>query len=125
MWWTVLLLLISLTLPASAQWPRSWVTTSCVLSWTAPTTNTDASALTDLHHFRVCVSPTQGGSCSVANVSTANASTVTATCAQLNMVVDPNPYWVRVYAVDASSNESAVSNEIPVTVTTGRTMIRK
>jgi hypothetical protein len=123
-WWVICLSLgWATTSLVQAQWPRTFVKTTCLLAWTAPTLNSDASPLTDLDHFEVCVAATSGGTC-MTTYNTPNAATTQASCATLNMTVDPNPYFVTVKAVDTTGNKSVVSNEQQLTVTRGRTFMR-
>jgi hypothetical protein len=125
-WMAGVFVLWSLMRPesAQAQWPRDWVHETCVLGWDAPTLDAEGQPLTDLDHFEVCVAASSGGAC-ITTYNTPDEATTQASCATLNMTIDPNPYYVTVKAVDATGNKSVVGNEKVITVWRGRTFIRQ
>ena len=84
------------------------------LTWTAPTTNSDGSALSDLGGYKVyygttartCVHP-DAGNCGYSNeIDVHNVITYT-----LNDLTDGQTYYFSVTAYDTSGNESDFSNE--------------
>jgi hypothetical protein len=94
------------------------------LGWDPPTTNSDASPLTDLAGFRIYVSTTQGSY--GAYTLQVSAGTTTATCRQLGLYGHNQTYYVRITAIDGEEtpNESTVSNELALTVTMGGVIFR-
>lgn len=75
-----------------------------VLSWTAPTTNTDGSALTDLRGYNVFIRRAAGDAWEF-------AGSVTGTSATLSGLTPGQSYRYSVRAVDASGNQSALATE--------------
>ena len=79
-----------------------------VVSWTAPTTNTDASSLTDLMEFEIYRDTSASGDFTTqVNTSQVASGTLSFT--------DPNPsagttYYYKVTAADTSANESSKSS---------------
>lgn len=77
------------------------------VTWTEPTTNTDASALTDLKYYRVyrgtSSNPTTEAGVTFSNIFTDGG------------LADATQYYYRVKAVDRTGNESAYSTETNVT----------
>jgi len=80
---------------------------TATVTWTEPTTNTDASALTDLKYYRVyrgtTTSPTTEVGVTFSNIFTDGG------------LADATQYYYRVKAVDRTGNESAYSTETNVT----------
>ncbi|MBI5548773.1 MAG: fibronectin type III domain-containing protein [Deltaproteobacteria bacterium] len=83
---------------------------SAVLSWDAPTTFTDGSALTDLSGYRVYYGTAPGSSSATVNVS---SPTVTYTISNLP---GGATYYFSVTALSASGGESAHSAEVSKTI---------
>lgn len=92
-----------------ANEPRSQV----ALTWTAPTTNTDSSALTDLRAYRVDMRTGAGEAWQFVALVDSNSATI-------RNLLPGVGYRFQVKAIDASSNLSAASNEFTIT-TTGNT----
>ena len=82
-------------------------------SWTAPTTNTDGSALTDLASYRVYYGPATGPCPGTAPLQVASPTSSpgpnTTVSVRLTGLVTGNLYYVSVSAVDLSGNESGCS----------------
>jgi hypothetical protein len=76
------------------------------LRWTAPTQNTDGSALTDLAGYRILYGNATGNYATTVNVNTPTATTFRVT----DLVVGQNYYFV-MRSVNAQGIESANSNE--------------
>ena len=80
---------------------------TATVTWTEPTTNTDASALTDLKYYRVyrgtSSNPTTEAGVTFSNIFTDGG------------LADATQYYYRVKAVDRTGNESAYSTETNVT----------
>ena len=80
---------------------------TATVTWTEPTTNTDASTLTDLKYYRVyrgtTTSPTTEVGVTFSNIFTDGG------------LADATQYYYRVKAVDRTGNESAYSTETNVT----------
>ncbi len=84
------------------------------LSWDAPTTNSDGTALTDLSAYRV-YSGTSSAPCPGASYQSVPSPTSTPTSGdvinyQLTGLTTGTTYYVKVTAVDGSGNESSCSN---------------
>ena len=87
-------------------------------SWTAPTTNTDGSPLTDLASYRVYyvaapASPCLGSTFGLVASPTPNPPPGQIVSARLTGLTTGTPYNVAVTAVDTSGSESACSNVPP------------
>ena len=82
---------------------------TAVLSWTAPTQNTDGSALTNLSGYKVYWGPTSRNYTQNASVSGATSTTYTAT-------LTPGTWYFAVTALDSTGAESAKTNEVTKTV---------
>jgi hypothetical protein len=122
-WWGLMLcLMVTPVAWAQTVWPNLQVHDTCVIGWTAPTLNADASPLTDLDEFRICIAASAGGACT--NTVMVSAATTQQTCAQLGLVISANVYFIRVYAQNTANGESAASPELQVQVTAGRTFMR-
>jgi len=80
-----------------------------VINWTAPTTNTDASALNDLFYYDVYRGTTTAPTTFIGRVSGTSYTDTGLTNDTL--------YYYRVKAVDFSGNESAYSSQVTVTPT--------
>jgi hypothetical protein len=91
----------TLTVAAAAAPPPA-ATGSATLTWTAPTTNTDGSALTDLAGFHVYYGTDQTNLATEAVVSGA-----TTTSTVVSSLATGNTWYFAVTAVDNSGNESA------------------
>jgi hypothetical protein len=80
---------------------------TATVTWTEPTTNTDASALTDLKYYRVyrgtSSNPTTEAGVTFSNIFTDGG------------LADATEYYYRVKAVDRTGNESAYSTDTNVT----------
>ena len=80
---------------------------TATVTWTEPTTNTDASALTDLKYYRVyrgtTTNPTTEAGVTFSNIFTDGG------------LADATQYYYRVKAVDRTGNESAYSTQTNVT----------
>ena len=85
-------------------------TGSATVSWTAPTTNTDGSALTNLTGFRVAYGQSSTNLDQSATVSNPSISTYT-----INSLTSGTWYFA-VYAVNSSGLESDVSNVATKTI---------
>src|SRR2546428_1828241 len=87
-------------------------------SWTAPTTNTDGSPLTDLASYRIYyvaapASPCLGSTFGLVASPTPNPPPGQIVSARLTGLTTGTPYNVAVTAVDTSGSESACSNVPP------------
>jgi len=91
------------------------------LTWTAPTTNTDSSALGDLLGYEVYRSTSVAGTYTQVNTSDVTSTSYTDTTA-----VDGTAYYYKVTAADTGGNESAKSSAssaaTPVSDTTAPTI---
>jgi len=88
-------------------------TTTGTLSWNAPTTNTDGSALTDLAGYKVyygTVSGTYAGSINMAGKNSTSLSVATLA----STVPVRGTYYIAVTAYDTSGFESNYSNEVSI-----------
>ena len=94
----VVLMLILLTGLAQAQ-------TTLTLNWDAPTTNADGTPLTDLAGFKVYHTTTTGSYNAIDVVDVGNVLTT-------DRVMPAGSYCFVATAYDASTNESAYSNEV-------------
>ena len=110
----VLLALAVLLVSAALAFAVGPVVSACSLAWTAPTTNTDGTPLTDLARYEVQVGPAPGvyptPPVSVGAVTPAPApgTTVTHTCAAAD-----GQRYARVRACDLAGNCSTWSDEVP------------
>lgn len=86
--------------------------TQVALTWTAPTTNTDSTSITDLAGYNVYYSTSSGGP-----YTQANASTVTGTNYAVTGLTNGTAYYFVVTAIDSESpvQESADSSEVNAT----------
>ncbi len=97
----------------------------CEIAWTAPTTNTDGSALSDLKSYDVYISPTKGqfttpfSNLTVANPAPGPNTTVTYDCRNIGLT--DGQKWFTVRAVDLSGNASANGQPDPTAVADGAT----
>jgi hypothetical protein len=80
-----------------------------ILSWTAPTKNTDGSALTNLSGYKLYWGNQSGSYGTPRTVDGADNTTQT-------IALSPGTYFFAVSAVDSGGNESALSNEVTKTV---------
>lgn len=83
---------------------------SATLSWTAPQTNADGSALTDLAGFRIYYGTSSGAYPKVVTINNPAATRYT---------IEPlaaGTYYLIVKAFDTSNNESAASAEVSKTI---------
>ncbi len=74
------------------------------LSWTAPTTNTDGSALTDLLGYEIYRSTSATGTYTQVNISNVQTASYTDTT-----VSNGNTYYYKITAADSGGNESVKS----------------
>jgi hypothetical protein len=86
------------------------------LQWTAPSTNTDGSQLTDLASYRIYYKA-GSGACGAATSQTLpaplpNPIPGSVVSYQLGGLTTGSTYFVQVSAVDASGTESTCSNEV-------------
>lgn len=81
------------------------------LSWTAPTTNADTTALTDLASYEVQRRTSTSGAWEFAGATAATGLTVSALAVGTS-------YRFQVIAIDATGNRSAASNEFTITTAT-------
>jgi len=81
---------------------------TAVVSWTAPTQNTDGSALTNLAAYKVYWGPS---SRNYTQSATVNAPTTTYTTA-----LTPGTWYFAISAIDLTNAESAKTNEVSKTV---------
>jgi len=88
----------------------SWGTGSSNVTWTAPTTNTDGSALTNLARFKVYY-----GTSSTSLTSSATVDDVTKRSATISSL-SPGTWYFAVRAINTSGAESANSNVASKTV---------
>ena len=77
-----------------------------MLAWTAPQTDSDGRALTDLTGFRIYYGNQRGSY--TQSVTVSNPSTLSYTITNLSA----GTYYMVITTVDASNNESAPSAEI-------------
>jgi len=83
----------------------------CELAWTAPTTNTDNTPLTDLKSYNLYISPIKGqfptvfSNLTVANPTPAPNTTVVYDCRAVGL--SDGQKWYTVKAVDLAGNPSA------------------
>jgi hypothetical protein len=82
---------------------------AAMLSWTAPTHNTDGSALTNLAGFKVYWGPSSRNYTQNASVNGASSTAYTAT-------LTPGTWFFAITALDSTGVESAKSNEVSKTV---------
>jgi hypothetical protein len=82
---------------------------SALLSWTAPTQNTDGSDLTNLAGYKVYWGPSSRNYTQKANVNGASATSFTAS-------LTPGTWFFAITALDSTGGESAKSNEVSKTV---------
>lgn len=94
------------TPPASNPVP---VTSAATLSWTAPTTNTDGSPLTDLSTFNIYQGTSPAGMTKVATVGASGGTYTTP-------VLQPGTYYFSVTAVNAAGAESTKSAVVSTTI---------
>ncbi|MEO8019326.1 MAG: hypothetical protein ABI769_16065 [Pseudomonadota bacterium] len=89
----------------------SWGTGTATVTWTAPTTNTDNSALTNLAGFRVYYS--------TSNTSFSSSTTVNDMAARTTTIsaLTPGTWYFMARALNSSQEESADSNIRSKTVT--------
>ena len=112
------LLLACMLLAASSAYAIGPVLRSCTLTWGAPTTNADGTALTDLAKYNVYVAATSGVySTPTAIVNSPKAApapgdTASWVCTGLTQ----GQHYAVVTAVDSASNESTRSNEVPFVI---------
>lgn len=109
------LLLVSLAAfpaPVGATGP---VLNHCIYSWTAPTTNVDGGALTDLAGFNVYISPTPGGPyTNLAVVPSTNTTGGTGyTTANLCGGLTDGQKYATVAAFDTANNEGPKMADFP------------
>ncbi len=81
---------------------------SAILSWNAPTTNTDGTALTDLAGYKIYYGTASGNYTTTINVG--NVTTYT-----INNLA-PGTYYFAATAVNSAGNESGYSNEASKTI---------
>src|SRR5262245_8696467 len=108
--WSLLLMLILAGIVAP---PMSADAASVTLSWTAPTTNADGTALTDLATYRIYLG-TSAPACPSASFFTVSAPTPNPSAGQtvsigVASLTAGMTYSARVTAVDTIGNESACS----------------
>lgn len=101
----VAMICLSPGLPLAAKVP------TVTLTWTAPTTNTDGTPLTDLAGYKLYYGKVSGTYTSVITI-VGNVTTYTVTG-----LLDGTYYFV-VTAYDAVGNESAYSNQVSYTIDT-------
>lgn len=82
---------------------------SATLSWTAPTTNSDGTALTDLAGYKVYYGTTSG-------VYSSNVDAGNVTSYQLTGLTDGATYYFAITAYDTSGNQSAYSSQVSKTL---------
>jgi hypothetical protein len=82
----------------------SWSSGSAVVRWTAPTTNTDGSALTDLASFKVMYGTSSTSFTQTANVSDPSARSYTVGS------LTPATWYFKVHLVNSKGVESGDSN---------------
>src|SRR5262249_32768130 len=82
---------------------------TAALSWTAPTQNTDGSALTNLAGYKVYWGPSSRNYTQNASVNGASATSFTAS-------LTPGTWFFATTAFDSTGAESAKSNEVSKTV---------
>jgi len=92
------------SLPAFTIAVQQSGTGTATVNWTAPSTNTDGSALTDLAGYRIAYGKSQDSLDQSASVDNASLSTYTVT----NLT--SGAWYFGVYAVNSKGFESAVSN---------------
>jgi len=80
-----------------------------VLSWTAPSKNTDGSTLTNLSGYKIYYGTSSKNYSQTVSVS--GASTTTRT-----LQLSPGTYYFALTAIDASGGESAKTNEVSKTI---------
>ncbi len=99
----VLLLILAVALAGPAM------AATATLTWTAPTTNTDGTPLTDLAGYKVYVSATVDGTYALIGTVAAATTTYTDTVTVPNNTITRRYYVVT--AFDGAGNESAYSNQ--------------
>ena len=82
----------------------TWGTGSATVNWTAPTTNTDGTPLTNLAAFRVYYGTSSSSLTRVSEVNDISSSSTTISA------LTPATWYFKVRAVNASQIESADSN---------------
>jgi len=90
--------------------PPAPVTGSALVSWTAPTTNTDGTPLSDLAGFKIYYGTTLGNYPNTITLSGANHTSY-----QIDNLV-PDTYHFVVTAFDITGNESSYSNVASKTI---------
>lgn len=98
------------TTPTTPSAPAPVVTGSISLSWTAPTTNSDGSPVTDLAGYRVYYGTARGFYTD--NVTINNPGTLSATISNL----PADTYYVIVRAFNSVNSESVASVEVSKTI---------
>lgn len=103
--------LASITSSKSYTLTCSWGGGSAKVSWTAPTTNTDGSSMTNLASFKVLFGTSSGSLTQTAVVSNAQAISTTIT------PLGAGTWYFAVRAVNSSGTESANSAVVSKTIT--------
>ena len=99
----------------------------CELAWTAPTTNTDNTPLTDLKSYNLYISPTKGqfatvfSNIAVATPAPAPNTTVIYDCRAVGL--SDGQKWYTVKAVDLAGNPSANGTPDVSAVADGATQV--
>ena len=115
-------LLVALLLVPAASSAAGPVRTigTCVLQWDAPTTNADATPLTDLAKYRLYVGTAPGvkkSATATAEILAPNPAPAAGTTASWTCVgLTGGQKYAVVTAVDQAGNESGESNEVPFVV---------
>ena len=97
----------------------------CELAWTAPTTNTDNTPLTDLKSYNLYISPTKGqfptvfSNITVATPTPAPNTTIVYDCRAVGL--SDGQKWFTIRAVDLAGNPSANAGPDPAAVADGAT----
>ena len=105
----------SVTGTTSAYLDGSTPRARVVLTWTAPTLNSDGSTLDDLREYNVYIRRLVGDAWEF-------AGTVTSTTATLSGLTPSTSYRYTVAAVDSSNNQSALATEFVQTSASGGTI---
>ncbi|MBI4684808.1 MAG: PKD domain-containing protein [Nitrospirae bacterium] len=82
---------------------------TATLSWNAPTTNTDGTALTDLVGYRIYYGISSGAYTKAIDVGNVTTSVI-------NNLIDGMTYYFAITAYNTIGNESAYSNEVSKTI---------